>query len=93
MAKWVEEGGRPLEQVNPYQNEAENIIGCHGKPTSKKPPSLTHCVMWLLVPIHCAELEGGLGSLLQAGMNVWIHYVPQTFFFPRIFDNYFNITL
>ena len=49
--------------------------------------------MWLLVPIHCAELEGGLESLLQAGMNVWIHYVPQTFFFPRIFDNYFNITL
>ena len=30
---------------------------------------------------------------LQAGINVWIHYVPQTFFFPRIFDNYFNITL
>ena len=49
--------------------------------------------MWLLVPIHCAELEGGLESLLQAGMNVWIYYVPQTFFFPRIFDNYFNITL
>ena len=24
-------------------NEAENIIGCHRKPTSKKPPSLTHC--------------------------------------------------
>ena len=39
MAKWVEEGGRPLEQVNPYQNEAENIIGCHGKPINP----LTEC--------------------------------------------------
>ena len=41
--KWLEQEWCPLEQVNPYQNEAENIIGCHGKPTSKTPPSLTHC--------------------------------------------------
>ena len=41
--KWLEQECSPLEQVNPHQNEAENIIGCHGKPTSKKPPSPTHC--------------------------------------------------
>ena len=41
--KWLEQECSPLEQVNPYQNEAENIIGCHGKPTSKTPLSLTHC--------------------------------------------------
>ena len=36
--KWLEQEWCPLEQVNPYQNEAENIIGCHGFPTSKKNP-------------------------------------------------------
>ena len=41
--KWLEQECSPLEQVNPYQNKAENIIGCHGKPTSKNPPSLTQC--------------------------------------------------
>ena len=35
--KWLEQECSPLEQVNPYQNEAENIMGCHGKPTSKNP--------------------------------------------------------
>ena len=43
--KWLEQEWSPLEQVNPYQNEAENIIGFHGKTTSKKPPSLTHCAL------------------------------------------------
>ena len=41
--KWLEQECCPLEQVNPYQNKAENIIGCHGKPTLNPPPSLTHC--------------------------------------------------
>ena len=41
--KWLEQEWSLVEQVNPYQNEAENIIGCHGKPTSKTPLSLTHC--------------------------------------------------
>ena len=40
--KWLEQEWSPLEQVNPYQKKAKNIIGCHGKPTSKKPPSLGH---------------------------------------------------
>ena len=45
--KWLEQEWSLVEQVNPYQNEAENIIGRHGKQTSKKPPSLTHCTMRL----------------------------------------------
>ena len=35
--KWLEQEWCLVEQVNPYQNEAENIMGCHGKPTSKNP--------------------------------------------------------
>ena len=35
--KWLEQEWSLVEQVNPYQNEAENIMGCHGKPTSKNP--------------------------------------------------------
>ena len=57
--KWVEQEWCPLEQVNPYQNEAENIIGCPGKPTSKKPPSLTHCASprWGVPPGFCRNLS------------------------------------
>ena len=83
--KWLEQEWCLVEQVNPYQNEAENIIGCHGKPTSKKPPSLTHCAYLALsrLPSLLVQLTttveprspalpqpAGMGAGPQAGSQV-----------------------
>ena len=51
--KWLEQECCLVEQVNPYQNEAENIMGCHGKPTSKNPlHTNTLCLRCLRFPFE-----------------------------------------
>ena len=68
--KWLEQEWCPSEQVNPYQNEAENIIVCHGKPTSKNPPSLTHCV----ASLHLNHL------LRNCQLRLQVHYKKKKVF-------------
>ena len=74
--KWLEQQWSLVEQVNPYQNEAKNIIGCHGKPTLKKPPSLTHCAApsWaageMLIIQQFSELEEEDGTWRTSRANV-----------------------
>ena len=79
--KWLEQECSPLEQVNPYQNEAENIISCHGKPTSKRPPSLTHCVMIMRKDNRRSRSKNNIDfKSWQKWQEIWFaHNIPKQY--------------